>query len=108
MEQKIPLKEFIKDYVEGEPLTIDTVEWAIRKYIYMNYEPTQATKLEMYENVFYEIARLLDGNQPEEVRKLLTNIRNWAYARKNSPQELEAWELIAVQNETFYNLLKTR
>lgn len=101
-----PLQDFIEDYVEGEPLTIDTVKWAIRKYIYMNYEPSGKDKVEMYENLLHEMAELLNGKQPEELQKLLTNVRNWAYCRTNSPEEQDEYEKLAIQNETFYNLLK--
>lgn len=103
-----PLQDFIDDYVKNEPLNLDTVKWAIRKYIYMNYEPTAKTKLEVYEALLHEVAKLLNGNQPQEVQKLLTNIRNWAYARQDSTQEQDAYEQLAIENETFYNLLKRK
>lgn len=101
-----PLEDFIEDYVAGEPLTLDTVKWAIRKYIYMNYEPTIKTKLQVYEALLFEIAKLLNGNQPAEVQKLLTNVKNWAFARQNTEEEQDAFEKLAIENETFYNLLK--
>lgn len=104
----IPLQDFMDAYVQGEPLTLDTVKWAIRKYIYMNYHPTANDKVRVYEALLYNIADLLNGKQPDEVQKLLTNIRNWALAREGSKDEEDAYEAIAIQNETFYNLLKTR
>lgn len=102
----LPLQDFIDDYIQGEPITIDTVKWAIRKYIYMNYEPTIKDKLRLYESLLFQIAKLLDGKQPEEVQKLLLNIRNWAFARNNSAEEQNEFEKLAIQNETFYNLTK--
>lgn len=103
-----PLQDFIDDYIAGEPLTVDTIKWAIRKYIYMNYEPTKQDKLEMYETLLYQLADLLNGKQPGEVQKLLTNVRNWAYCRNNTPEEQDEYEQLAIQNETFYNLLKRK
>lgn len=102
----VPLQDFIEEYVEGEPLTVDTVKWAIRKFIYINYEPTLKDKVHMYEALLFNIADLLDGKQPEEVQKLLTNIRNWAMARSGSEEEEKAYEQLSIENETFYNLLK--
>lgn len=101
-----PLEDFVEDYIEGEPLTIDTVKWAIRKYIYMNYEPSTQDKIRVYEGLLFEIGRLLQGNQPQEVQTLLANIRSWAHARRNSPEEQDEFEKLAIENETFYNLLK--
>ncbi len=103
-----PLQDFIEDYVQGEPLTTDTVKWAIRKYIYMNYEPTLVDKVRMYETLLFTIAELLDGKQPQEVQKLLTNIRNWAMAREGTKEEADAYEVLSIENETFYNLLKRK
>jgi hypothetical protein len=104
--KSMPLEDFIEDYIQGEPLTIDTVKWAIRKYIYMNYTPTLKDKLQLYEFLLFEIARLLEGNQPSEIQKLLTNIKSWAYARQNSVEEQNEFEKLAIENETFYNLIK--
>jgi hypothetical protein len=108
MNQNISIRDFVDTYMKDEPLTYDAVTNAIKKYIYMNYEPTKQDKLVMYEKVFHTMAELLDGRQPEQVQKLLTNIRNWAKAREGSPEEEDAFESLALQNETFYNLLKTR
>lgn len=100
------LQDFIEDYVKGEPLTVNTITWAIRQYIYMNYEPTGTDKLQMYEAIFHMLADLLNQNKLEEVQKLLTNIRNWAKAREGSQQEEDAYRALAIENETFYNLPK--
>lgn len=103
-----PLEDFIEEYVDGEPLTVDTVRWAIKKYIYMNYEPSGKDKLYIYETLLFNIAKMLNGNQPAEVQKLLANVQNWAKARDGSIEEQDYFEKIALQNETLYNLIKQR
>lgn len=106
MLKALPIADFIDGYIKDEPLTYDAIGAAIKKYIYMNYEPSVKDKLQMYETVLFTIAELLDGKQPQEVQKILTNIRNWAYARNGSEEEEDAYEKMALQNETFYNLHK--
>lgn len=102
----LSLQDYIDKYVNGEPLSINTLKWAIRQYVYMNYEPTGVDKLKMYETIFYMLAELLETNRLQDVQILLTNIRNWAKAREGSQEEEDAYLAFAVQNETFYNLPK--
>ena len=100
----ISISDFIDEYIEGEPLTTDTIRYAIKKYIYLNYTPTKQEKLDMYEALLWDIAAGVEHNT-DDVSKLLTNIRNWAYSRTQHDLDDEA-EQQALDNETFYNLRK--
>lgn len=103
----ISIADFIDEYIEGEPLTNDTIAYAIKKYMYINCEPTKQEKLDMYETLLWDIAGSIEHNS-DNTSKLLTNIRNWAYARVEDGEGLSENETKAVKNETFYNLCKLK
>lgn len=99
------IQDFIEKYMEGEPLTTDSIAYAIKKFVYCNYSPTKQQKLEGYENILWELAKTVKENNVDKQQQLLKNIHNWALARA-MPQEDED-EKLCIENETFYNLSKT-
>lgn len=99
------IAEFIDKYINDEPLTNETISYAIKKYLYINYEPTKQEKYDTYRSLLWDIAQAAEANDTETISKLITNIRNWAYAR-TSIKDIEPNELTALKNETFYNLRK--
>jgi hypothetical protein len=104
------IADFVEQYVQGEELTPRTVQWAIRKYIYMNYSPSKQEQLERYQLLLHRLAALHESGDTEGLESLLRNIYMWSIARK-SPEHIEDEELRddaaiqGLQNETFYNLL---
>lgn len=99
------IKDFIDEQIDGEPLTTDTIAWAIKKYIYMNYIPSKQDKLDLYESLLHTIAEDVN-NGSQHIKKLITNIRNWSYARTAPNMETDLADQTALENETFYNLTK--
>lgn len=101
----ISIAKFIDEYINGEPLTTDTISYAIKKYLYINYKPTKQEKYDTYRSLLWDIAKAAKANDTETISKLITNIKNWAYAR-SLIEGIEPNEYIALKNETFYNLRK--
>lgn len=99
------IQDFIEEYIEGEPLTKDTIAYAIKKFVYINYAPTKQEELQQYKELLWRIAINIKHNNPHKVDSLLKNITAWAEARANT-HNLTGEKLTALKNETFYNLIK--
>ena len=99
-----PLDEFIAEYIDGEPLTTDTVKWAIKKYIYMSATPTPVEKTDIYERFLKQFHDALVADNQEKIKHLQENI---FYLINSKECEIsDEHEKKSLINEALYNLLK--
>lgn len=98
------ITDFIEDYIDGEPLTTDTIAYAIKKYLYINFTPTKQQRLEMYEAFLWALANSVTFKENEHTDSLIKNVCSWAAAKVNNSKSSE--DQTSLENETFYNLTK--
>lgn len=97
------ITDFVEDYIDGEPLTTKTVEYAIKKYLYINFAPSKQERLEMYEAYLWALASAMEFGDGKNLDRLINNVKNWAKAN-SSVSKLSEEEQASLKNETFYTL----
>lgn len=99
------LTDFIETYITEEPITPETIKWAIRKFIYLNYEPTKAEKLAKYEEFINLLGQAVANNNKEMIQTLLKRSESFYIVQNEAVFKDESDER-CLRNEAFYNLLK--
>lgn len=95
---KKSIGDFVEDYVAGEPLTMDTLAWAIRKYTIRSIDPSDEAKILEYETFLHKIAEANIAEDQATVNRLLRNASLWHIAH-NSDSDPEG-----DRNEAFHNI----
>lgn len=100
---KKTIGDFVEDYVEGEPLTTDTMAWAIRKYMIRTMDPTDKEKIEAYEAFLHRLSEAYINEDEAKYSRLLRNASLWYIADKHVIDDTSE-DPEGDRNEAFHNI----